>query len=83
MFYPWQQRQWQEIIANYQQGRLPHALLLTGNRGLGKVDFAMAIAGFILCEKTIDKKVCTSCHSCQLFKAGNHPDFFMVTLEKK
>ena len=82
MIYPWQKKQWQEILTSYQQGRLPHALLLTGNRGLGKVEFAKAIAEFFLCE-TLNKKVCGSCRSCQLFKVGNHPDFFMVTLEKK
>lgn len=82
--YPWQQKQWQEIQSSYLQGRLPHALLLTGSRGLGKVDFAKKIAEFILCKNKNKKKVaCSACHSCHLFCAGSHPDFFIVTPEAK
>lgn len=82
MIYPWQQKQWQEVRSSYLQGRLPHALLLVGSRGLGKVDFAKKIAGVILCENT-QGVACGTCRSCQLFCAGNHPDFFIVTPEEE
>ncbi|MBW5802711.1 DNA polymerase III subunit delta' [Coxiella endosymbiont of Ornithodoros amblus] len=82
MIYPWQQTQWQEILTRYRQGRLPHALLLTGSPGLGKFDFAKAVAEFLLCEAQ-DGGVCGSCRGCQLFRAGNHPDFFKLIPEER
>ncbi|QTS84099.1 DNA polymerase III subunit delta' [Coxiella endosymbiont of Amblyomma nuttalli] len=82
MIYPWQQKQWQEIKSSYLQGRLPHALLLVGSRGLGKVGFAKKVAKFILCENK-KEVACGTCHSCRLFCVGNHPDFFIVTPEEK
>ena len=82
MIYPWQQKQWQEVRSSYLQGRLPHALLLVGSRGLGKVDFAKKIAEFVLCENK-NGVACGDCRSCYLFCAGSHPDFFIVTPEEK
>ena len=82
MIYPWQQKQWHEVRSSYLQGRLPHALLLAGSRGLGKVDFAKKMAEFMLCENK-KEVACGACRSCQLFCAGNHPDFFIVTPEEE
>ena len=83
MIYPWQKKQWLKILTYYQQKKLPHALLLTGSYGLGKVDFAKTLSAFILCE-TKDKSIaCGFCRGCQLFKVGNHPDFFILTPQEK
>lgn len=79
MIYPWQHSQWQKITAAIQQNRLPHALLLSGQNGLGKKEFATQVAQQVLCET---KANCGHCRSCQLFQAGNHPDFFSVTPEE-
>ena len=46
--YPWQQSQWQQVLSQYQQHRLPHALLLTGPQGVGKKDFAISLAQMVL-----------------------------------
>jgi DNA polymerase-3 subunit delta' len=54
--------------------RLPHALLLFGPRGIGKLALAEGIAQFLLCEGQ-SKKPCDSCDACRWFLAGNHPDF--------
>ena len=82
MIYPWQKKQWQKVRSSYLQGRLPHALLLAGNRGLGKVDFAKKLAEFILCENK-KEVACGDCRSCHLFCASSHPDFFILTPEEK
>ena len=34
--YPWQQPQWQGFLQQVEQGRVPHALLLAGQEGIGK-----------------------------------------------
>jgi DNA polymerase-3 subunit delta' len=54
--------------------RLPHALLIYGPRGVGKLALAERIAQFLLCEGQ-GKKPCDSCDACRWFLAGNHPDF--------
>ena len=65
----------------YRQMRLPHALLLTGQPGMGKAAFAEALARLLLCEHPVDdSEPCRQCTSCTLFAAGTHPDFFRVTL---
>jgi DNA polymerase III subunit delta' len=54
--------------------RLPHALLIHGPRGVGKLALAERISQFLLCESSA-KKPCDSCAACRWFLAGNHPDF--------
>lgn len=55
--------------------RLPHALLVTGRAGIGKVDFARELARGLLCESPADGLACGHCPSCHWFSQGNHPDF--------
>jgi len=79
-YFPWQQNQWQRLQAARQQGRLPHALLLTGPQGLGKGEFARLFAQSLLCETPLEEGVpCGQCRYCRLFQAGNHPDIQFVT----
>lgn len=80
--YPWQQQQWAQLQQQAQAKRLPHALLLTGSEGLGKVDFAQVWTQYLLCEQATDV-ACGQCRQCHLFKKHNHPDFFTLTTEEK
>src|SRR5690554_7020579 len=81
--YLWQQNIWQHIIARVKQQRLPHAVLLTGVSGLGKISLAGKIAESLLCL-AVDNNfhACGRCHSCQLMRAGNHPDHLSVRAEE-
>jgi len=80
MLHPWQQSQWQQITQQIAKQRLPHALFLYGNKGLGKVDFARSLAASVLCQQPVadyqahDYQACGQCASCQLLAAGTHPD---------
>lgn len=76
--YFWQQAPAQRLIEYTQQNRLPHALLLHGTKGLGKLEFATAFAKFLLCTCNEDRK----CQSCSLFEAGNHPDYLCIQPEE-
>lgn len=80
--YPWQTTQWAKLWAARQQERLPHALLLTGVRGLGKARFAEALAKAVLCEAQ-GESACDQCRSCHLFATASHPDFLSVGLLEK
>lgn len=59
--------------------RLPHALLVTGQRGLGKFELAKAFAAGLLCEApTGNGHACGQCLACGWFGQGNHPDFRLL-----
>lgn len=62
-----------------QRQRLPHALLLVGQRGLGKFELARAFAAGLLCEQqTQNGAACTRCMACNWFAQSNHPDFRLL-----
>lgn len=82
MQYPWHQPLWQQFLKVWQQQRLPHAILMTGAKGLAKTDLALAIAQYSLCLKPAELTACGQCHSCQLFSAGAHPDHLLIEPEE-
>jgi DNA polymerase-3 subunit delta' len=77
---PWHEAQWQRIELMRASGRLPHALMLRGLRGLGKAAFAQRLASVLLCESSAPP--CGECRGCRLMAAGNHPDFLKVQPEE-
>lgn len=82
--YPWQQHHWNRLIAQYQQQRLPHALLLVGAEGLGKLQFAKHLAAHMLCQRVdVLDEACGTCSDCRLLETKAHPDFYDVTLLEK
>ena len=60
---------------------LPHALLIHGARGLGKLALAEGIARLLLCESEGAPKPCGACAGCRWYATGNHPDFRRVEPE--
>ncbi len=59
--------------------RLPHALLLSGQPGLGKFEVAQAFAKSLLCESPrTDQMACGQCLACNWFAQGNHPDYRLL-----
>lgn len=76
-YYPWQETQREYFIKLIRANSLPHALLLSGQEGIGKHDFAKALIAGILCEQSSDDGVaCGQCKHCQLLAANTYPDFF-------
>ncbi|PHS69018.1 MAG: DNA polymerase III subunit delta' [Methylophaga sp.] len=81
--YIWQRPLWQQFIEQKQQQRLPHAILLSGVKGLGKAEFVEYLVASVLCQSTKDNgDACGTCHSCQLLSAGSHPDHIDITPEQ-
>lgn len=79
MIAPWLQPQWDGIDL----AACPNALLLHGQAGIGKADFALTLAKALLCEAapTGSKKPCDCCEACRWFDTGNHPDFVALVPE--
>ncbi len=78
--YPWQLEDWQHLYAL--RAQWPSALLLHGQAGIGKVDFARYLAQGLLCETpTIDGQPCHECAACHWFVQGNHPDYRVLCPE--
>lgn len=64
------------------KGGLPHALLLKGRSGTGKLDFAMHLSRSLLCESPLESGMaCGSCAACSWFSNSLHPDFRMIEPE--
>jgi len=62
--------------------RLPHALLLTGQAGLGKFALAQAFVADLLCESPqVDGRACGRCLACGWQAQGNHPDYRLLRPE--
>jgi DNA polymerase-3 subunit delta' len=80
--YPWLEPYQKSVATIFKQGRLPHALLLTGRPGMGKNIFADFLAHLLLCEQPVEgASPCGRCSACTLFKAGSHPDYHYVSFE--
>lgn len=68
---------WQALDSRRQ--RLPHALLLIGQKGLGKRELAETFAASLLCEQpSADGLACGHCLACNWYAQGNHPDFRLL-----
>jgi len=79
---PWQGAQWQRLGAQWNAGRCPHALLISGQPGLGKRQFAEAFSALLLCDQPRHGLACGECRGCQLRLAGSHPDILYIAPEK-
>lgn len=68
---------WERL--NERRVRLPHALLLAGQRGIGKFALAKIFAESLLCEQPQDDhRPCGACPACHWLAQGNHPDFRLL-----
>jgi DNA polymerase-3 subunit delta' len=75
--FPWFEQSWSEISLS----NMPHAVLLHGQTGIGKMEFALYLAKALLCESNQQQKPCCSCEACHWFDTGNHPDFLGIVPE--
>ncbi len=88
--FPWQQADWQQLLQYQNTQKIPHALLLTGSKGLAKFEFAILWANTLLCETLSNTELldstataCGHCAACELFAANTHPDFMLIQPEEE
>lgn len=76
---PWLARTWARLQQSRDSGRLAHALLVCGPRGVGKRHLVERLAASLVCrERLADGAACGRCADCRLFAAGSHPDLIRV-----
>ena len=77
---PWQARAYAHLVSILEAGRLGHGVLFCGPAGLGKRAVAQRLAQRAVCRAPVSNgDPCNACRSCQLFAAGTHPDFGLVS----
>lgn len=73
-----QRRAREAVLSTIRDGRFPHALILKGPAGIGKLPFANAIAQYLNCENPNADDSCGVCGNCVKIRKGIHPDVNFV-----
>lgn len=68
----------ERFVRSVAEGRIPHAQLLYGLEGIGKLPLAIAYAQYICCENRGQSDSCGVCPSCVKFNKLAHPDLHFV-----
>ena len=66
------------FVRTVTEQRIPHAQLLRGPEGVGKLALAIAYAQYICCENRGASDSCGVCPSCVKYKKMAHPDLHFV-----
>ena len=69
-----QQHVLQALSNALDQGRLHHAYLFSGTRGVGKTTIARILAKCLNCETGITSRPCGQCSACREIDQGNFVD---------
>lgn len=57
-----------------EEDKIPHALLLLGNEGVGQLALAIAFAGYVMCNQRTQEDRCGVCSACKKVDQLVHPD---------
>lgn len=68
----------QRLIKEAEEGKIAHARLFFGKRGVGKLPLAIAYARYLCCENPNSHDACGTCPSCAKFNKLAHPDLHFV-----
>ena len=62
-----------------QKGRLAHAYLFEGMRGIGKREASFLLAKSLFCSNPKENYIpCDGCSNCKRITSGNHPDLHLL-----
>jgi len=78
-YLPWHHDAAERLRTAASGGRLAHGLLLHGPQGVGKEQFASALAAALFCTGRGEPLLaCGACAECALSRAGTHPDLHWI-----
>lgn len=80
---PWQISNWKNLTNSEKNNRLAHGLLFYGSTGIGKNEFALEFAHWLICEQPLADKACGECKACQLIEAESNPDLLILSPEEE
>lgn len=64
----------QHLLRQLRENKLPHAVMLCGPKGAGKLPLALAFAQMLLCQHPTEEGACGHCSDCQMTSLWAHPD---------
>ena len=64
----------QHLMRLLAENKLPHAIMLCGPRGAGKLPLALAFAQMLLCQHPTEDGACGNCSDCHMSALWAHPD---------
>ncbi len=73
----------QQLSRQFNDNKLPHALLINGATGSGKLSLAQWLISLLLCQKPVPGSnqilnACGCCKSCLLLNSDSYPDHFFL-----
>lgn len=87
---PWLAQNKTHFVELLKQQSLPHAIILSGVKGSGKIELANWLSNTLLCQSASTENFaniynqqdipCQQCKSCNLFHQVTHPDYIHIEL---
>ena len=71
------------LIQEVREGRIPHAQLICGPEGVGKMPLAIAYARYISCTNRGETDACGVCPSCVKFNKLVHRTYILFSRSSK
>lgn len=62
----------------FKKGRLAHAYIFDGDKGVGKTDIMHFFVKLMLCEDVHHHVPCETCRNCRRVNSGNHPNVLQI-----
>lgn len=78
--YPWHKKSWNYFVHARNNNHLPHAILLSGETGIGKKVLANKMVKSLLCMNPQNFEACNSCQACKTYVSGANPDYINIEL---
>ena len=80
--YPWLLPLWNEWKKSLEAKRFPNSSIVNAPMGLGIDKAVEQLTASLMCVN-YESEACGFCHSCELMKSGNNPDFHVIAPEKE
>ncbi|MEC7942029.1 MAG: DNA polymerase III subunit delta' [Pseudomonadota bacterium] len=80
--YSWLTPVWSEWKKSLDAERFPNSVIVNAPEGLGIDALISQLTDVLMCTN-YESEACGFCHSCELMKSGSHPDFHVISPEKK